>query len=250
MAIQLRRGAYADFDPTKMVPAEVGVVTSGDPNTDDGKAAYVAFSAGNAKRIATVEDIATDLLEATDDAVEQATARAEAAAESVEASAAQIATNTTDIADLKAAVGDLSELETTDQSSLVGAINEADTTANSASTSASTANTNIGTLSNLTTTAKDNLVNAINEVDTEASDLKSDFVLEMDEIPDTVQSYAFVDGTVSQITHNRSGVAVRTDVFTYATNTITEVRTLNTGESLTIVTNLQTLETAVTYATA
>ena len=108
MAIQLRRGAYADFDPTKMVPAEVGIVTSGDPNTDDGKAAYVAFSAGNAKRLATVEDIATDLQEATDDAVGQATARAEAAAESVEASAAQIATNTADIADLKA---DNSELK-------------------------------------------------------------------------------------------------------------------------------------------
>lgn len=102
MAIQLRRGAYADFDPTKMVPAEVGIVTSGDPNTDDGKAAYVAFSAGNAKRLATVEDIATDLQEATDDAVGQATARAEAAAESVEASAAQITTNKNDIADLKA----------------------------------------------------------------------------------------------------------------------------------------------------
>ncbi len=108
MAIQLRRGAYADFDPTKMVPAEVGIVTSGDPNTDDGKAAYVAFSAGNAKRLATVEDIATDLQEATDDAVGQATARAEAAAESVEASAAQIATNTADISDLKA---DFEQLE-------------------------------------------------------------------------------------------------------------------------------------------
>lgn len=108
MAIQLRRGAYADFDPTKMVPAEVGIVTSGDPNTDDGKAAYVAFSAGNVKRIATVDDIATDLQDATDDAVEQATARAEAAAESVESSATQIATNTADISDLKA---DFEQLE-------------------------------------------------------------------------------------------------------------------------------------------
>ena len=109
MAIQLRRGAYADFDPTKMVPAEVGIVTSGDPNTDDGKAAYVAFSAGNAKRLATVEDIATDLQEATDDAVGQATARAEAAAESVEASAAQITTNKNDIADLKADLNEVTE---------------------------------------------------------------------------------------------------------------------------------------------
>ena len=82
------------------------------------------------------------------------------------------------------------------------------------------------------------------------SELKDDFILEMDEIPDTVQSYTFVDGTVSQIVHNRSGVAIRTDVFTYGENTITEVRTLSTGESLTIVTNLTTLETTVTYAAA
>lgn len=178
MAIQLRRGAYADFDPTKMVPAEVGIVTSGDPNTDDGKAAYVAFSAGNAKRLATVEDIATDLQEATDDAVEQATARAEAAAESVESSAAQIATNTADI-----------------------------------------------------------------------SDLKADLILQMDEIPNTVQSYTFADGAVSQIVHNRSDVAIRTDTFAYGEDTITEVRTSSTG-ILTIVTNLTTLETTVTYAAA
>lgn len=82
------------------------------------------------------------------------------------------------------------------------------------------------------------------------SELKEDFILQMDEIPDTVQSYTFADGTVSQIVHNRSGVAIRTDVFTYGENTITEVRTLNTGESLTIVTNLTTLETTVTYAAA
>ena len=82
----------------------------------------------------------------------------------------------------------------------------------------------------------------------ELTALKADSILQMDEIPDTVQSYAFVDGTVSQITHNRSGVAIRTDVFTYENNTITEARTLNTGESLTIVTNLTTLETTVTYA--
>lgn len=84
----------------------------------------------------------------------------------------------------------------------------------------------------------------------DVSDLKEDFILQMDEIPDTVQSYAFADGTVSQISHMRSGTAIRTDVFTYGENTITEARTLNTGESLTIVTNLTTLETTVTYSVA
>lgn len=71
-----------------------------------------------------------------------------------------------------------------------------------------------------------------------------------DEIPTTVQTYVFTDGSVSQVLHKSGNTTVRTDTFTYATNTITEVRKLNTGESLTIVTNLQTLETTVTYAAA
>lgn len=71
-----------------------------------------------------------------------------------------------------------------------------------------------------------------------------------DEIPTTVQTYVFTDGSVSQVLHKSGNTTVRTDTFTYATNTITEVRKLNTGESLKIVTNLQTLETTVTYAAA
>ena len=81
-------------------------------------------------------------------------------------------------------------------------------------------------------------------------DLKIAMNLLHDEIPNTTQTYTFTDGSVSQVLHKSGSTTARTDVFTYATNTITEVRTLNTGESLTIVTNLQTLETAVTYAAA
>ena len=73
--------------------------------------------------------------------------------------------------------------------------------------------------------------------------------MQIDEIPDTIQSYTFADGTVSQITHSRSGVTIRTDTFTYGTDAITEVRTSSAG-TLTIVTNLTTLETTVTYAAA
>ena len=80
--------------------------------------------------------------------------------------------------------------------------------------------------------------------------LKSAMNLLHDEIPTTVQTYVFTDGSVSQVLHKSGNTTVRTDTFTYATNTITEVRTLKTGESLTIVTNLQTLETTVTYAAA
>ena len=83
----------------------------------------------------------------------------------------------------------------------------------------------------------------------EIADVKRDFILQMDEIPDTIQSYTFVDGSVSQITHSRSDVTIRTDTFTYGTDTITEVRTSSAG-TLTIVTNLTTLETTVTYVAA
>ena len=85
----------------------------------------------------------------------------------------------------------------------------------------------------------------------EITSLKQDLTQQLlinDEVPNTVQSYTFSDGSVSQIVHKRSGTMIRTDVFTYGTSSITEVRTLNTGESLTIVTNLETLETSITYA--
>lgn len=73
-----------------------------------------------------------------------------------------------------------------------------------------------------------------------------------DEIPGTMQTIEFdSSGNVSTITHtNGSNIAVRTDAFTFAANSITEVRTLNTGETLTVVTNTTTLVTTVTYAAA
>ena len=71
-----------------------------------------------------------------------------------------------------------------------------------------------------------------------------------DNVPNTTQTYTFTDGAVSQILHKSGNTTVRTDVFTYATGSITEQRTLGSGEKLTIVTNLETLETAVTYTAA
>lgn len=88
----------------------------------------------------------------------------------------------------------------------------------------------------------------------EFTDLKSAMLLEQDEIPETVQSIVFDgSGNVQSITHKKrtdQNVTVRTDVFTFAGTAITEVRTLDTGESLTIVTDTDTLVTTVTYAAA
>lgn len=64
MAIQLRRGIFDRFDPTKMLPGEFAVVVSGDPRTVDGRSVYICFSAGTTKRLATWEDMAGDLANA------------------------------------------------------------------------------------------------------------------------------------------------------------------------------------------
>ena len=88
-------------------------------------------------------------------------------------------------------------------------------------------------------------------IDDAITDLKISFALFQENIPGTVQTIAFDSaGNVQSITHMEGTTAVRTDVFTFGTSTITEVRTLSTGESLTIVTNTDTLETTTTYADA
>lgn len=85
----------------------------------------------------------------------------------------------------------------------------------------------------------------------DVSGLKSAFALFQENIPGTVQTIAFDSaGNIQSVTHKENNVVVRTDVFTFASSTITEVRTLASGESLTIVTNTETLETTTTYAAA
>lgn len=77
-------------------------------------------------------------------------------------------------------------------------------------------------------------------------------LLQAEEIPNTTQAITFdsTTGDVSTITHTNGSTVIRTDAFTFGDGTITEVRTLNTGKSLTISTNTTTLETVVTYTAA
>lgn len=86
----------------------------------------------------------------------------------------------------------------------------------------------------------------------EITGLKSAILLQEETIPDTTQTISFdSSGNVSSIVHkDGSNNTIRSDAFTFGTNTITEVRTLYTGETLTIVTNTTTLVTTVTYAAA
>lgn len=66
MAIQMRRGAYVNFNPAKLMPGEWAVVVSGDSGAKDGKAAYICFAAGDVKRIATYEDMVDNVHDAVD----------------------------------------------------------------------------------------------------------------------------------------------------------------------------------------
>ena len=85
----------------------------------------------------------------------------------------------------------------------------------------------------------------------ELTQLKSASKLLDEYIPDTVQTINYdASGNVASIVHTANNAAVRTDVFTFAADSTTEVRTLSTGESLTIVTNTETLATTITYAAA
>lgn len=59
MAIQNRRGAYVDFDKSKMVAGEIAVVQSGDPEATDGRGVYVSFQNGTAKRLAAHDELET-----------------------------------------------------------------------------------------------------------------------------------------------------------------------------------------------
>ena len=110
----------------------------------------------------------------------------------------------------------------------------------------------IGVLGNLYTAHKENLVSAVNEIYDHSGGGAVDpelNKLQMEYIPGTSQTFTYSNGNIQSVTHkDGNNITVRTDVFTFGTNTITEVRTLNTGKTLTISTNTQTLVTTVTYA--
>lgn len=67
MAIVMRQGEYADFVPSKMRPGEWAVVLADDPVVPDGKSVFIAFAAGNVKRMATYEDMKDLIGEAAGD---------------------------------------------------------------------------------------------------------------------------------------------------------------------------------------
>lgn len=71
MAIQMRRGAYTKFAPSKLLPGEWAVVQQDDSSVRDGRAAYMCFAPGIVKRMATYEDMIDNMADAVEDARRQ-----------------------------------------------------------------------------------------------------------------------------------------------------------------------------------
>lgn len=78
-----------------MKPAEFAVVLQKDPLSTDGKAAYIAFGAGNVKKLSTHEDMIHELDERTDDIINELTSEVGEALDNVR-SATEYANNSGD----------------------------------------------------------------------------------------------------------------------------------------------------------
>lgn len=70
MAIQVRRGDYADFDASKLVAGEPAMVLTNDPDTSDGTAVYFGAGDGTARRLMYANEV-SPLTDAEIDAITQ-----------------------------------------------------------------------------------------------------------------------------------------------------------------------------------
>lgn len=70
MSIQNRRGPYKKLNTEKLLPGEYAIVLQDDPFCADGKAVYICFVAGNTKRMATYEDMKENIVNATQEIID------------------------------------------------------------------------------------------------------------------------------------------------------------------------------------
>lgn len=80
MAIQVRRGDWNDFDPSGLLPGEFAAVLTNDPNTNDGRALYICFAAGDVKRLSTYDDMYRQISDIEADIMDDLTVILETAA--------------------------------------------------------------------------------------------------------------------------------------------------------------------------
>lgn len=59
-------------------------------------------------------------------------------------------------------------------------------------------------------------------------------LLYSDSIQGTTQTPTFTNSQITKIEHKNGSIVIRTDTFTYSATKITEIRTLNTSETITL----------------
>ena len=57
MAIQIRRGDYTNLDADQMLPGEMALVMSGEPDSDDGKGVYISTGVGEVEKIPLLPEV-------------------------------------------------------------------------------------------------------------------------------------------------------------------------------------------------
>lgn len=146
------------------------------------------------------------------------------------------------------AIGEAQTLHATQILQLQSIAAEAEAAAASAQAGAEAAADAISDAQTAAEAAQTQVENMIATIPSDYSDLSAKVLLEMENIPGTTQTPVFVDGVLTRIEHkNGSNVNVRVDAITITAASITEVRTLSSGQTLTMVSNLSTMETTVTY---
>ncbi len=97
----------------------------------------------------------------------------------------------------------------------------------------------------LSTDAAGNLQNQITALLNKITADEHNNLLFTDAIKGTVQTVTQSNGQITSVDHKSGSTVIRSDSFNYSDNLITEVRTLNTGETVTFKYHLDTLETEV-----
>lgn len=148
MAIQMRRGAYAEFDPLKMKAGEWAVSTDSDTKKQQ---IWMCFAPGIVKRMGTVEDFNTEIqrliqnyLDGMAESVEKAQESAELATSKAQESAASASNAKTSETKAKTSETNASNSAAkakTSETNAKASETKAKTSENSASTSASNAKT-------------------------------------------------------------------------------------------------------------
>lgn len=170
MAIQMRRGAYGNFDDSKLLPGEWAIVLQDDPSAQDGLAAYISFAAGTSKRIATWNDLLdwlnnnkpevyaafTTAVDDARNAAESANTNASAASAAAD-SANKAATSANNAASSANTAASKANTAAGSANSAASSATTATTAANSAADAAKTATTNAN---NATSAAKTATTNA------------------------------------------------------------------------------------------